>query len=102
MFRRVIVLLAVLLFVVFGSGAGWAAEFDHAPWDRVLKRFVTETGRVDYRALKADPADLDQYVSQLAAHSPVSHPQDFPARESQLAYWINAYNALVMKSVIEH
>lgn len=102
MLTRVSVLAAVLPFLVFGSGAGWAAEFDHAPWDRVLKRFVTETGRVDYRALQSAPADLNQYVSQLAARSPVSRPQDFPTRESQLAYWINAYNALVMKSVIEH
>jgi len=86
-----------------GSGqAVRAAEFDHAPWDRVLKRFVTEASRVDYAALKAEPGDLNRYVAQIAARSPVSHPQDFPTRASQLAYWINAYNALVMKSVIEN
>ena len=71
------------------------------PWDRVLKEFVTETGRVDYAALKANSADLDRYAAQLAARSPVSHPKDFPTRTSQLAYRINAYNALVMKGVIE-
>ncbi len=53
-------------------------------------------------ALKADPRELDRYVAQLAARSPVSHPQEFPTRESQLAYWINAYNALVMKTVVEN
>src|SRR6266849_9456371 len=76
--------------------------FDYAPWDRVLKKFVTETGRVDYGALKADSGDLDSFVAALAARSPASHPQDFPTRESQLAYWINAYNALVMKAVVEN
>jgi hypothetical protein len=75
---------------------------DYAPWDRVLKKYVTDTGRVDYAALKASPADLNQYVEQIASRSPVSHPQDFPTRESQLAYWINAYNALVMKAVVEN
>ena len=100
--KRVLAGLVIGAYWVVGCGAGWAAEFDHSPWDRVLKRFVTETSRVDYAALKAAPGDLNQYVSQLAARSPVSHPQEFPTREGQLAYWINAYNALVMKSVIEH
>ncbi len=79
-----------------------AADFDHSPWDRVLKRFVTEESRVDYSSLKVDSNNLDGYVEQLAARSPVSHPSDFPTRESQLAYWINAYNAFTMTSVIEH
>ena len=96
------VLLAVVAVCISGGGSVWADAFDHAPWDRVLKRFVTEASRVDYAALEADSGDLDRYVSQLAARSPASHPQDFPTRESQLAYWINAYNAFTMKSVIEH
>ena len=98
----------VVLLALFATPAGavpqsaTAQPLDHSPWDRVLKKFVTETGRVDYAALKADSPDLDRYVEQLAARSPASHPQDFPTRESQLAYWINAYNALVMKGVIEN
>ena len=77
-------------------------EFDHAPWDRVLKTYVTEKGRVDYAALKANPGDLNQYVKQIAERSPVSDPDGFPTRDSQLAYWINAYNALVMKAVVDN
>jgi len=79
-----------------------AGEFDHSTWDRVLKRFVTETGRVDYAALKANPSDLNEYAEQIATRSPISNANDFPTRESQIAYWINAYNALVMKAVIDH
>ena len=92
-------LLLVLVFLL--TGAAGAQEFDHSAWDRVLKKLVHDTGRVDYAALKANPAELDGYVAQLAARSPVSHPQDFLTRSSQLAYWINAYNALVIKGVIE-
>lgn len=93
---------ALLVFLLTATaGQAGAQGFDHSAWDRVLKKFVTERGRVDYAALKANSADLDMYVAQLAAESPVSHPQAFPTRESQLAYWINAYNALVMKGVIE-
>jgi hypothetical protein len=67
----------------------------------VLKTYVTEDGRVNYEALKASSRRLDHYVEHLAARSPHSHPQDFPSREAKLAYWINAYNALVIKGVLE-
>ena len=53
-------------------------------------------------AVKADPADLNRFVAELAARSPVSNPQDFRTREDQLAYWINAYNALAVAGVVEH
>ena len=97
--RRVV---SLYLFGLLGMMAGTACaqEFDYSPWDRVLKKYVTEMGRVDYAALKADSGDLDRYVTTIAARSPLSHPQVFPTRESQLAYWINAYNALVMKAVV--
>ena len=95
----------VLPFIVLALAAAACAReqgFDYAPWDRVLKKYATETGRVDYAALKADSADLDRYVAEIAARSPISDPNDFPTRDSQLAYWINAYNALVMKAVVEN
>jgi hypothetical protein len=41
-------------------------------------------------------------VEQIAARSPISDPNDFPTHDSQLAYWINAYNALVVKAVIQN
>ena len=91
-----------MISVVIFAGAARASGFDHTPWDRVLKRFVTEASRVDYAALKADSGDLDHYVAAIEARSPVSHPADFSSRESQLAYWINAYNAFTMQSVVEH
>jgi len=97
---RVLILLCV--FTPFLSGAANAAEpFDHSTFDALLKRFVNDRALVDYAAIKADPAQLNSYVAQIAARSPDSHPQDFPTREAQLAYWINAYNALVIHGVAE-
>jgi uncharacterized protein DUF547 len=100
--RGVSLMLVLWLALSLGSVAAYGQEFDHSAWDHVLKEFVTEQGRVDYAALKANPAELNRYVTELAGQSPVSDPQEFPTRESQLAYWINAYNALVMKGVIDH
>ncbi len=99
--KKNVFLFLSMVWLALAAGTARGEEFDHSNWGRVLEKFVTETGRVDYAALKADSADLDRYVTQLAARSPASHPRDFPTRNSQLAYWINAYNALVMKGVIE-
>jgi hypothetical protein len=79
-----------------------AEDFDHGRWEMVLGKFVNEQGRVDYGSLKKNHADLDAYVAALAARSPRSHPGAFPSRSSQLAYWINAYNALTIAGVVEN
>lgn len=76
--------------------------FSHALLDRVLGRFVDEAGRVDYAALAADREALDRYAAALAAVSPDSHPGRFPDAKHRLAYWINAYNASVLRAVLQH
>jgi hypothetical protein len=100
--RGVSLLLGLWLALSVGSVEAYGQQFDHSAWDHVLREFVNEQGRVDYAALKANPAELNRYMTELASRSPVSDPQNFPTRESQLAYWINAYNALVLKGVIDH
>ena len=75
--------------------------FSHSALDSVLHQFVDEAGYVDYKALKSNRSDLDRYVQSLADVSPKSHPGRFPVREEKLAYWINAYNALVLSAVLD-
>jgi hypothetical protein len=76
--------------------------FSHDSFNLVLQRFVNESGQVDYSALKKDPHDLDLYYQLVAAYSPDSHPDMFPTNNHKLAYWINAYNAAVIKTVITY
>ena len=64
--------------------------------DLVLDTNVRD-GDVYYRALKSDRGKLDAYVASLAAA-----PVDAQSRDTQLAFWINAYNALVLRTVIDH
>jgi hypothetical protein len=75
-------------------------SFPHATFDAVLGAHVRD-GKVDYRAIAADRSGLDQYVAHLAAVSPTSDPELFPTKDDQLAYWINAYNALAITAVID-
>jgi hypothetical protein len=78
-----------------------AEAIDDALWSQVLKQHVDEKGFVNYDALLADRTGFDQYIKQLQTTSPASHPELFSTEADQLAYYINAYNAMVFKGVID-
>lgn len=75
--------------------------FDHSAWDRTLKIAVNDIGEVDYAKVKASSPELDGYIKQLAEKSPASHPAEFKGKADELAYYINAYNALVTYGVVK-
>ena len=72
-----------------------------ALWTKVLIRNVDDSGRIDFDALTHDHADLDRVVAFIAAVDPASKPERFPDRQSHLAFYINAYNALAMYGVVQ-
>jgi hypothetical protein len=92
--------IALLLPAGSLGAAGVGAPFGHDRFDAVLRRVVDDRGRVDYPALVADPTDLAVYAATLAAVSPDSHPARFPTADDRLAYWLNAYNASVLRLVV--
>ncbi len=73
-------------------------SMDHGAFDRVLRRFVDTEGQVDYAGLtaRADSV-LRPYLTQLATTDPAAL-----ARDARLAFWINAYNALTLKLIVDH
>lgn len=71
-----------------------------ALWGRVLAGHVDSDGAIDFVGLRERPRDLEAYVAWVAGHGPRSTPALFPTRESRLAYYINAYNALAMYQVV--
>lgn len=91
------VLIGALLILVFFSAAN-AQSFDHAPLDGVLRAHVVQGG-VDYRALQADRGQLDTYVARLGTVSEATFRKW--SRADQLAFLINAYNAMVIQQVID-
>lgn len=70
--------------------------FDHAAFDRALRRFVNADGLVDYAALVRDPADLNAYLASLAGADLEQLPRD-----ERLALLLNAYNAFTLKLIVE-
>jgi len=76
--------------------------FPHERFDRVLQQYVNNRGFVDYSALREDSENLEAYYYLITTYSPDSHPELFPSQKHKLAYWINAYNAGVIKTVLTY
>jgi len=89
--------------VALPGGAGLADAAPVTPaqattaWARVLDRFVNAQGEVDFAALAQDRSDLDTMLRHVAA-TPHDSLAGWPA---QMAWLINAYNALSMFNVID-
>ena len=94
--------MGILGYLTFMSKAVLA--FEIADWDTLLKTYVAprtiegiSLQAVNYRALQKDPlyqkvvADLEKVqLSQLKT------------KEEQLAFWINTYNIMAVKMVLDH
>ena len=57
-------------------------------------------GLVDYAGLRAHREDLDRYLDALSKTDPAELER--ATREDRLAFWINAYNACVLRLIIDH
>jgi hypothetical protein len=95
-----IILSIFFLFCASAFGLPPAIAFDHSAWDAFLKKNVNEKGEVDYRSITKDPKDLNDYLASLMA---VKGPEmaAWP-REEALAFWLNAYHAVLIKLVVEN
>lgn len=115
--------LAGLLFAVLGGASfvdalfapsadlwkAWAAHdetstvrVDHSAWDRLLRAHVTRgadgIARFSYRRVsKAERAALDGYIARLQ-----SVRVGGLRRAEQFAYWVNLYNALTVRLILDH
>jgi hypothetical protein len=95
---RTLLAAAALIAAAAPARALEEGEFDPAPWDRLLERYVSEAG-VDYAAWKADgTAELDAF---LAACGDYDLKSAF-GKEPRGGFLVNAYNARVVRQVLEH
>jgi hypothetical protein len=83
------------------AAAAQAPDFDHGHRDlaAVLATHVN-SGRVDYAGLHRNRSVLDRYVGSLASVDEASLARF--ERGQQLAYWLNAYNAFVLATIVDH
>ncbi len=98
--RTAIVLSILTLALTLAPHARGAGKLSHSDWTQVLAKYVDSAGRVNYAGLARDRATFDRYVATVEKVSPKSNPELFASREEALAYYLNAYNAMVFKGVL--
>jgi hypothetical protein len=96
MTRRWLACVAVGLFLV-APGRSQAQADLYAAFDKILDTYVRD-GFVYYRALQKERAALDHYVASLDI--PRARIEGWSQAEQE-AFWVNAYNALVLRTVID-
>jgi hypothetical protein len=98
------IVLALILTTVLlpscGNGDTAVSEFSGEvtpieAWARVLAAHQRDGG-LDYAALQADRDDLDSFLASLDSARPAAW-----SRAEQIAFWCNAYNAVVAHYVLE-
>ncbi len=91
--RRVVVF--AYAFVAVSCGTAMGATFDHSNFNSLLATAVSN-GRVNYSAFRNN-ASFGAYLTSLEGAKVAGL-----TRDEQLAFWINAYNACVIKNVLDH
>jgi hypothetical protein len=89
--------IACVLFCLGATGSLQSSREFHAPFDTLLDQYVRD-GYVYYLALQKERGALDRYVASLDV--PRARIESW-SKADQEAFWVNAYNAFVLETVID-
>lgn len=93
--RKIFVLLTTFFSLFLVVPGVFANDFDHSTFDQVLKSYVDEKGLVDYNGIGKNQ-QFSEYLQSLQGAK-----VEELTRDGQLAFWINAYNAVTIDKVIK-
>jgi len=92
--------IVFLLFTIISVNANASEKFNYKLFDDLLNKYV-EGDKVNYKGLIKEKDDLFKFTDQLAKISPDSHKEMFPLPNDKLTYWINAYNAYILETIVK-
>jgi hypothetical protein len=97
--RIVFLLMLLLASVITVAGREQTRSIDllYAGYDELLDLYVRD-GFVYYNALKSDRSRLDRFLAEVGSTTMTNRSSP----EQQRAFWINAYNAFVLRTVIDY
>ncbi|AXT54265.1 DUF547 domain-containing protein [Aquimarina sp. MMG015] len=97
--KKTYLLLAIITLSSFISSIhAQKKHIDHMVWDQLLLLNVSNDGKVDYKGFIRDKFLFDKYFTSLSTN----YPSENSENSEKLAYWVNLYNAIVMKMIIDH
>jgi len=77
-----------------------APGFNYEVYAAVLKTYVNSNGMVNYKLLNSHPQQLDNFITALGLVEPKNYEKWDDNRK--IAFWINAYNSLTLKAIIDN
>ena len=75
-------------------------QFDHRTLDQLLQSYVDPLGNVDYAAWQENRRDRESLVGYLQEMGRLD-TSIRSSREAEMAFWINAYNALTLEGILQ-
>ncbi|MBD3748663.1 MAG: DUF547 domain-containing protein [Sphingobacteriales bacterium] len=70
---------------------------DHSTYNQLLKSYVSDKGMVNYAAFIKSKSKLEAYLTSLTKVNTAKL-----TKNEQLAFWINAYNALTIDQILRN
>jgi len=98
-FSSILVVLLSIQSINFAQ-QGESPAFDYVDYAGVLKTFVDKKAMVNYRGLKAQSQQLEAYVSAFGRLDRSRYEEW--SEKDQIAFWLNAYNGLTLKVIIDN
>ena len=87
-----------LLIAIFFSLQSFAQDFDYKNYSQFLKKYVSESGNVNYDKIVINKAELDLITTQFQKNVPVAGW----SKSDIMAYYINLYNVFTIKTIIDN
>ncbi len=91
------IVLATLLLTAHATASA-PPEVDHSAFDDLLSTYVDSDGMVDYEGIQQAHAEVLKPYLETLANAQV----DGLSPDEELAFWINAYNALTIDLIVRH
>jgi Protein of unknown function, DUF547 len=90
--------ILIYLFLFLSCKTIVVAQPDYKSWDTFLKKYVSASGDVDYKSIKANKKELEAITKTFSATT-VSTSW---SKNDQLAFWINVYNVFTIDLIVNN
>ena len=75
-------------------------QYDHRSLDALLQKYVDQNGNVDYATWQTNQQDRATLMGYLRGMNSLD-PSLNASQPAQMAFWINAYNALTIEGILQ-
>ncbi|MHC4265460.1 MAG: DUF547 domain-containing protein, partial [Planctomycetota bacterium] len=98
--KYLIVFTFMIANAVLASTEGIDSKFSYDDYAIVLSAYVDSEGMVNYKRLKTNRDKLDTFIESMAKLDSKTFEkwQD----NAKISFWLNAYNALTLKAIIDN